>query len=75
MALVHVGGENKHGTMYVDYLPGYYTTHGTLLNVMWQPECEGSLGENGYVYMHDWAPLLSTWNYHNVVNQLYFRVK
>ena len=25
---------------------------GTLLNVMWQPGWEGSLGENGYVYMH-----------------------
>ena len=25
---------------------------GTLLNVMWQPGWEGSLGENGYVYMY-----------------------
>ena len=24
---------------------------GTLLNVMWQPRWEGSLGENGYMYM------------------------
>ena len=24
---------------------------GTLLNVMWQPGWEGSLGENGYMYM------------------------
>ena len=31
---------------------------------MWQPEREGSLGEN------DWAPLLFTWNYHNIVNWL-----
>ena len=27
------------------------TAHGTLLNVMWQPEWEGSLGENGDLYM------------------------
>ena len=26
--------------------------HGTLLNVMWQPGWEGSLGENGYMYMY-----------------------
>ena len=28
-------------------------THGTLFNVMWQPGWEGSLGENGYMYMYD----------------------
>ena len=27
-------------------------TQGTLLNVMWQPGWEGSLGENGYMYMY-----------------------
>ena len=27
----------------------YSTAQGTLLNVMWQPEWEGSLGEDGYV--------------------------
>ena len=25
--------------------------HGILLNVMWQPGWEGSLGENGYMYI------------------------
>ena len=30
----------------------------------------GSLGENGYMYMHDWAPLLSIWNHH-IINWLY----
>ena len=29
------------------------------------------LRENGYMYMCGWVPLLFTWNYHNVVNQLY----
>ena len=33
----------------------------------------GSLGENGYVYTYDWVPLLSTWNYHNIVNLLSVR--
>ena len=37
---------------------------------MWQPGWEGSLGENGWVYMYGWIPLLSTWNYHNILNQL-----
>ena len=27
-------------------------TQGTLLSVMWQPGWEGTLGENGYVYMY-----------------------
>ena len=30
----------------------------------------GSLGENGPMYMHGWGPLLSIWNYHNIVNLL-----
>ena len=34
-----------------------------------------SLEENGYVHMYDWVPLLSTWNYHNIVNQLYSSAK
>ena len=37
---------------------------------MWQPGWEGSLRENGYMYlyMYGWVPLLSTWNYHNIVS-------
>ena len=31
---------------------------------MRQPECEGSLGGNEYLYMYGWVPLLFTWNYH-----------
>ena len=37
----------------------YCIVQGTLLNVMWEPGWEGSLGENGYMYMYDWVPLLS----------------
>ena len=42
---------------------------------MWQPGWEGSLGENGYIYIYDWIPLLSTWNYYNIVNWLYPNIK
>ena len=38
---------------------------------MWQREWEGSLGENGSIYMDGWVPWLSTWNCHNIVNRLY----
>ena len=41
----------------------------TLLNIMWQPGWQGSLEENGYMYMYGWVPFLFTWNYHNIVNQ------
>ena len=51
------------------------TAQGTLLNVKWQPGWEGSLGENGYVYIYGWVPLLSTQNYHNTVNWLYSNIK
>ena len=30
-----------------------YTAQGTLLNVMWQPGWDRSLGWNGYMYMYD----------------------
>ena len=46
---------------------------GTLLSVLWQPGWEGSLGENGYMYMYGWIPSLFIWNYHNIVNQLCVR--
>ena len=37
---------------------------------------EGSLGENGYMYMYGWVLLLFLWNYHNVfVSWLYPNTK
>ena len=30
----------------------YCMAHGSLLNVKWRPESEGSLGKNGYMYMY-----------------------
>ena len=32
--------------------PKLYIVHGTLLNIMWQPGWEGSLGENGYIHKY-----------------------
>ena len=42
---------------------------------MWEPGWEGSLGENGYMYMYGWVPALPTWNYHNAVNWLLSNIK
>ena len=53
----------------------YCIAQGTLLNVMWQPGWEESLGENGYMYMYGWVSLLSTWNYHDIVNWLYSKIR
>ena len=36
---------------------------------------EGNLGVNGYMYMYGSVSLLSTWNYHNIVNWLYTNTK
>ena len=38
------------------------TAQGNLLNVIWQPEWDGNLGENGYMYTYCWVSLLSTLN-------------
>ena len=46
------------------------TAQGTLISVMWQPGWEWSSGENGYVYMYGWVPLLSSWSYHDIVSRL-----
>ena len=27
------------------------------------------------MYMYDWVPALFTWNYHNIVNSLYYNTK
>ena len=35
----------------------------------------GSLGKNEYMYIFGWVPLLSTWNYHNIVNWIYSNIK
>ena len=35
----------------------------------------GVWGENGYIYMYGWDPLMSTRSNHNVVNQLYSNTK
>ena len=51
-----------------------YST-GHLLNVMWHPGREGSLGENGYMYMYGRVPLLSVSDCHNIVRQLYSGIK
>ena len=36
----------------------YHRAQGTLLNVMWQPGWEGSLGESGYIYVCGRVPSL-----------------
>ena len=38
---------------------------------MWQPGGE----KNGYMYIYGCASSLFTWNYHNIVNQLYPNTK
>ena len=48
---------------------------GNLLDVMRKPGWEGSLGEDGHMFMYGWVPLLSIWNYHNIVSWLYSNIK
>ena len=35
----------------------------------------GEFGRERYMHMYGWVPSLSTWNYHNIVNQLYPNTK
>ena len=41
----------------------------------WTAWMGGGFGENSYIYMYGRVPSLFTWNYHNVVNQLYHKTK
>ena len=42
---------------------------GTNVFLSWKEECLNYMYMYGYMYyMYDWVPLLSTWNYHNIVN-------
>ena len=41
-----------------------------LCSMLWQPGQEESLGENWYMHVYEWVPLLSTWNCHNTINQV-----
>ena len=42
---------------------------------MWQPRWERSLGENGYMHVYGWVPLLFTWSNHSIINWLYLNTK
>ena len=53
----------------------FCTAQGALLNVTWLPGWEGSFGENGYMRLDGWGPLLPTWNYRNIVNRLHSNTK
>ena len=46
-------GMDMHTLLYLKWITNkdILWTQGTLLNVMWQPGWEGSLGENGYMYI------------------------
>ena len=48
--------------LYLKWIPTrtYCIAQGTPIGVMWQPGWEGSLGENGYLYMYGRVPSLFT---------------
>ena len=73
-AMVREFGIDMYTQLYFRWIkyPVYFTrsysiAHGTLLNIMWRPGWEESLGENGYMYMYGYIPLLSTWNNHIII--------
>ena len=47
-------GMNKYTLLYLKWITkkDHRRAHGTLLSVMWQSRWEGSLGDNGYMYMY-----------------------
>ena len=49
-----------HTLLYLKWITKQACEHGTLLNVMWQPGLEGTLGENGYMCVCDSVPSLFT---------------
>ena len=49
----HRVGHNWVMLLYLKWIINKDLTWGILLSVMWQPGWEGSLGDNGYMYMYD----------------------
>ena len=49
----------------------YCVVQGTLLSAPWWPIWEGNLEKSGDMYLCGRFTLLCTWNWHNIVNQLY----
>ena len=79
-AIVREFGRDVYTLLYLEWITSkdlYCTAQEDLLNDMWQPGWEGSLGANGYThtYIYGWVPLLFTRNYHSTVNQLYTDAK
>ena len=64
-------GTDRYTLLYLKWI----TNKGTLLNVIWHPGWEGSLGQNEYMYMYGWIPLLYTWNYYNIIILVYSNTK
>ena len=44
-------GMDMYKLLYLKWIINKDMAHGTLLNVIWQPGWEGSLGKNGYMYV------------------------
>jgi len=74
---LHCSIDSQHNIPFSNMIPtrAYCIAYGALLNVMWQPGWEGSLGENGYMNMYSWVTLLSTQNCHSMVNHLFIVVQ
>ena len=49
--IVREFGMDLHTLLYLKWIANYIA-HGALLNVMWHPRWEGSLGEKVYMYMY-----------------------
>ena len=57
------------------YQQGPTVEHRELPGVVRQPGWEGSLGENRHMCMYNWVSSRFTWDYDNIVNLLYSKVK
>ena len=75
--IVREFGMDTYTLLYLKWL-----TNKVLLNSTWHSaQCYVAawigveFGENGYMYLYGWVPLLFTWNYHNIVNQPFSNIK
>ena len=73
--IVREFGMDMHTLLYLKWITNKDLLHRTLLNFMWQPGWEGSLEENGYMYMCMTESLHCSFEIHKIVNQLYLQYK
>ena len=76
-SIIREFGTDKYTLLYLKWITNndLLIAQGTLHNSMWQPEWEGNLGKNGYVYNVWLSPSAVHLKLSKIINWLYSNIK